>query len=96
MAMNGLKRSSYIKQGWKLKVPTSKLSYRKKPSIVQTVHLNGDSSAYVVRKGDSLWKIANRFGTTTKALQSINQLPSTRLDVGQILAIPKSRAGAGS
>jgi membrane-bound lytic murein transglycosylase D len=96
MAMNGLKRSSYIKQGWKLKVPTSKLSYRKKPSIVQTAHLNGDSSAYVVRKGDSLWKIANRFGTTTKALQSINQLPSTRLDVGQILAIPKSRAGAGS
>ena len=96
MALNGLKRSSYIKQGWKLKVPTSRLSYGKKPSVVQTAHLNGDSSAYVVRKGDSLWKIANRFGTTTKALQSINQLPSTRLDVGQILAIPKSRADAGS
>jgi membrane-bound lytic murein transglycosylase D len=96
MAMNGLKRSSYIKQGWKLKVPTSQRSYRKKPSVVQTAHLNGDSSAYVVRKGDSLWKIATRFGTTTKVLQSINQLPSTRLDVGQILAIPKSSADAGS
>jgi membrane-bound lytic murein transglycosylase D len=96
MAMNGLKRRSYIKQGWKLKIPTAKLSYRKKPSVVQTTHLNGDSLAYVVRKGDSLWKIANRFGTTTKALQSINHLPSTRLDVGQILAIPKSRADAGS
>jgi membrane-bound lytic murein transglycosylase D len=95
MAMNGLKKSSYIKQGWKLKVPTSKRSYSKKPSIVQAAHLKGDSSAYVVRKGDSLWKIANRFGTTTKALQSINHLPTTRLDVGQILAIPK-RTGAGS
>jgi len=95
MAMNGLKRSSYIKQGWKLKVPTSKLS-RNKSSLLQTAHLKGDSSAYVVRKGDSLWKIANRFGTTTKALQSVNHLPSTRLDVGQILIIPKSRRGAGS
>jgi len=91
MSMNGLKKSSYIKQGWKLKIPTSKRGY----SNVQTAHLNGDASTYVVRKGDSLWKIAHRFGTTTKALQSINQLPSTRLDVGQILAIPKSRADAG-
>ena len=95
MSMNGLKKSSYIKQGWKLKVPTSKRGHSKEPSIVQTAHLKGDTSAYVVRKGDSLWKIANRFGTTTKALQSINKLPSTRLDVGQILAIPKGRADAG-
>jgi len=92
MAMNGLKRSSYIKQGWKLKVPTS----NKNSSLLQTAHLKGDGSAYVVRKGDSLWKIANRFGTTTKALQSVNRLPSTRLDVGQILIIPKSRRAAGS
>jgi membrane-bound lytic murein transglycosylase D len=44
---------------------------------------------YVVRKGDSLWMIAGRFGTTTKTIQSINQLNNTHLRIGQVLRIPK-------
>jgi membrane-bound lytic murein transglycosylase D len=82
MNMNGLKRSSYIKQGWKLKVPTGKKTYRARYSS------DGSSKEYVVRKGDSLWKIANHFGTTTKALQSLNHMQTTRLDIGQVIRIP--------
>ena len=82
MNMNGLKRSSYIKQGWKLKVPTGKRNYRARYSS------DGSSKEYVVRKGDSLWKIANHFGTTTKALQSLNHMQTTRLDIGQVIRIP--------
>jgi membrane-bound lytic murein transglycosylase D len=82
MNMNGLKRSSYIKQGWKLKVPTGKRTYRARYSS------DGSATEYVVRKGDSLWKIANRFGTTTKALQSFNHMQTTRLDIGQVIRIP--------
>lgn len=82
MNMNGLKRSSYIKQGWNLKVPTGKRTYRARFSS------DGSSVEYVVRKGDSLWKIANRFGTTTKALQSFNHMQTTRLDIGQVIRIP--------
>jgi LysM repeat protein len=82
MNMNGLKRSSYIKQGWKLKVPTGKKTYRTRYSS------DGSSKEYVVRKGDSLWKIANHFGTTTKALQSFNHMQTTRLDIGQVIRIP--------
>jgi membrane-bound lytic murein transglycosylase D len=80
--MNGLKRSSYIKQGWKLNVPTGKRTYRTRYSS------DGSSKEYVVRKGDSLWKIANHFGTTTKALQSLNHMQTTRLDIGQVIRIP--------
>jgi hypothetical protein len=37
---------------------------------------------------DSLWKIANRFGTTTNALKSFNHMQTTRLDIGQVIFIP--------
>ena len=42
----------------------------------------------MVRKGDSLWKIANRFGTTTNVIQSANQLKGTYVQIGRILKIP--------
>jgi membrane-bound lytic murein transglycosylase D len=90
IALNGLKSSSYIKVGWRLKVPTRRTysSHRKQPSPAPVHTFQGKAIEYVVRKGDSLWRIANRFATTTRAIQSLNQLPSTRLYIGQILLIP--------
>jgi LysM repeat protein len=49
----------------------------------------GSGTTYVVQSGDTLWAIANRFGTTVRAIQDLNGLgDSTRLHVGQVLAIP--------
>ena len=90
MEFNGLKRSGYIKVGWRLKIPT-RGAYSldsKQPSPAPLHEVHGKTVEYVVRKGDSLWKIANRFATTTGAIQSLNQLHSTRLYIGQILLIP--------
>jgi membrane-bound lytic murein transglycosylase D len=42
---------------------------------------------YRVRKGDSLWLIARRFGTNTRTLQRMNSLNTTRLYVGQVLKV---------
>jgi membrane-bound lytic murein transglycosylase D len=42
---------------------------------------------YVVRPGDSLYKIAKRFGTTTERIQRLNRMSTTSLSVGQILRI---------
>ena len=93
IALNGLKSSSYIKAGWRLKVPTRRTysSHRNQPSPAPVHKVQGKAIEYVVRKGDSLWRIANRFATTTRAIQSLNQLPSTRLYIGQILLIPHEK-----
>ena len=45
---------------------------------------------YVVKAGDTLWLIAQRFGTTVEAIQRLNGLSGTLLSIGQILKIPVS------
>ncbi|MBI3877637.1 MAG: LysM peptidoglycan-binding domain-containing protein [Verrucomicrobia bacterium] len=53
---------------------------------------NGKTSEpgiYVVKSGDALEKIAKSHGTTVKAIQEANNLPDTRIKVGQKLKIPE-------
>jgi len=90
MALNGLKRSSYIKAGWRLKVPARRTyaSHRSQDSAALVHKVQGKTIEYVVRKGDSLWRIANRFATTTGAIQSLNRLRGTSIYIGQTLLVP--------
>lgn len=45
---------------------------------------------YVVKKGDTLWKIAKRFNTTVADIASINNIPNPdKIDIGQKLLILK-------
>jgi cell wall-associated NlpC family hydrolase len=47
---------------------------------------------YTVRSGDNLGKIAQTFGTTTKAIQSANGMRSNRIKAGQIISIPVAKS----
>lgn len=90
MAMNGLKSRHFIRAGWKLKIPTRRYASSKRISLpAPGLNRKQNLVEYVVRKGDSLWRIANRFGTTTKAIQSVNKLNDTYLRIGQVLMIPQ-------
>lgn len=44
---------------------------------------------YTVRRGDSLWKLARKHGTTIAKIREENKLRSTRLMVGQKLRLPE-------
>lgn len=43
---------------------------------------------YVVRSGDTLWQIAQRYNTTVDAIKRLNGLTSDNLSIGQVLRIP--------
>lgn len=71
--------SNYIRAGQELKVPAGARG--------------AVTTSYRVRRGDSLWTIAHRFGTTTLAIQQANGLASTALRPGQELEIPSGDGG---
>ena len=96
MRANKLRSSRYIKVGWRLKIPVRKKYVSNQKATPSRVYAkkstetvaNLSTRRYTVQKGDSLWKIANRFGTTTKTIQTANRMSGTALSAGQVLKIP--------
>ncbi|MBU2488597.1 MAG: LysM peptidoglycan-binding domain-containing protein, partial [Proteobacteria bacterium] len=43
---------------------------------------------HVVQRGDSLWNLAQRYGTTVAAIQKANGLSGSSLLIGQKLTVP--------
>lgn len=86
MRANNLRRSNFIVAGKKLKIPLKgvKISHTKKP----TRKTAAKATTHFVRSGDSLWILARRYNTTTRKIQGLNNLHSSRLYVGQALKIP--------
>ncbi len=78
-AANGL-RSTLIYTGQRLVIPRGRTAASR----------SAGGSVYVVRRGDTLFSIARRHGTTVAALKAANGLRSTLIYAGQRLVIPPS------
>jgi membrane-bound lytic murein transglycosylase D len=85
MRANNMRRSNYIVAGKRLKIPQR--GYKKQTVKVIPKPRNGQAVKHVVRKGDSLYTIAKKYGTTTKKIQELNNLRSTTLYKRQVLTI---------
>ncbi len=48
---------------------------------------SANENYYIVKKGDSLWSIANKFGLTVEKLKDMNNLASNIISVGQRLLV---------
>jgi membrane-bound lytic murein transglycosylase D len=85
MLANNMRRT-LIRVGQRLKIPqrgyTTTAQAFSRPSAPPA------SGNHYVRKGDSLWIIARRFGTTVQEIKSLNHMRSNNLVSGQILKIP--------
>ena len=87
MLLNHIKRPHYLRVGWRLKIPVGKKRLYREASFTPAA-ISGPCLDYFVRRGDSLWKIANRFGITPRAIKTINHLRGNRIQIGQLLKIP--------
>ena len=74
--------SDNLQIGQVLRVPSSETG-------TQTGEIIGGNT-YTVKSGDSLWKIANLYGTTVNELKSLNSLTTNNLSIGQQLLIPSN------
>jgi LysM repeat protein len=84
-AANGLTNTNRIYIGQRLTIPISGSSASPPPSTSSGVH--------VVQRGENLYRIALRYGTTTRALAAVNGIVNTsRIYVGQRLMIPGQAA----
>ena len=55
-----------------------------------------DVTVYVVRPGDTLWLLAQKFNTTVDAIKRLNGLTSDNLSIGQVLRIPTAESSGNS
>ncbi len=45
---------------------------------------------YHVHRGDSLWSIARRYGTSVDEIKAVNGMRGSRIDAGQVIVVPTS------
>ncbi|MBW2366312.1 MAG: LysM peptidoglycan-binding domain-containing protein [Deltaproteobacteria bacterium] len=88
MRVNHLRKSNFIVAGQKLKIPLRGARITSAPRT-RTAHLQAPAT-HVVKRGDSLWILAKRYGTTTKKIQALNNIGNSNLHVGQVLKISES------
>jgi membrane-bound lytic murein transglycosylase D len=99
MRTNRLRSSRYLRVGWRLKIPVGRRYILEQQPVrryhkAETVQQVTEKRRYVVKKGDSLWRIARRFGTTTDAIKKANSLRNANLSIGQVLIIRGEYASA--
>jgi LysM repeat protein len=76
-----------LKVGQKLIIPAGSATAPAETPAV-TAGAGGGGDTYVVKSGDTLTKIAKAHGTTVKAIETENNLSTTKITVGQKLKIP--------
>ena len=80
---NNISTSAVIKTGQKLKIPTQNSSETKNSQKVEK------TDTYIVKKGDTLYGIAKRFGISVETLTILNKMSgSNTIKVGQVLTVP--------
>ncbi len=88
-AANGLTPRSTIRPGQRLAVPFGGSATIASASASETKSQN---STYKVRRGDTLYDIARKFGVSVSDLRRANGLRSSRIYPGDVLRIPGTQA----
>lgn len=88
MRANNMRSSNFIRAGKRLKIPQRGYTTVNRSAPAKKWTATSSTGEHYVRKGDSLWIIAKRYGTTVKKIKKMNSLWSNHLYIGQRLKIP--------
>jgi membrane-bound lytic murein transglycosylase D len=104
--LNSLQRRDLVKPGQVLMLPpgassqvaagsappqgTPEPAKRPAPTAPPAVRRTVVAKVYKVRPGDTLWAIAQRFGTTVPTLVAMNNLKQQSVKAGQVLTLPSA------
>ena len=98
-AANGLGTTSILSIGQQLQIPvegSTATVTAPSPDTYQPTSFNQGSTEYMVKRGDSLSKIANQFDTSVRAIKAANGLSSDLIRVGDKLVVPVSSSSTGT
>ena len=98
-AANGLDTTSILSIGQQLQIPvegSTATVTAPSPDTYQPTSFNQGSTEYMVKRGDSLSKIANQFDTSVRAIKAANGLSSDLIRVGDKLVVPVSSSSIGT
>ena len=84
---NDMDGSTTIRAGQELRIPTPA---RTASAASKDEEKSAETKEHVVKSGDSLWTIAQRYGSSVAAIQTANQLGDRPIQPGQKLTVPVS------
>ena len=93
--LNGLTNRSVLYPGMRIKLPGNRRHVPRSSRRVAKAY-SKDAKTYKVRRGDSLWTIAKRFGVSVGSLKKMNNLYSSKLRIGQVLILKNPKGASKS
>jgi DNA-binding response OmpR family regulator/biopolymer transport protein ExbD len=83
-------RTAGIEASDKLKkAEAKKETPKQKTSIKNEIEINGDEyDKYIVKKGETLWRISKKFNTSVQNLMVANKLKDNKIQYGKVLLVP--------
>lgn len=91
-AANAFKNERRVKPGERLVIPTHKTAQAEKNSNSEMKTLSPGDTLYMVRRGDTIAKIARKFHTSPAAIRLANLIDDSGLQEGIKLVVPTGRA----
>ncbi len=90
VSLNGINRKHLIYAGQRLILPATKVPRKHiKPATREPIPEDGE---YTIRRGDSIYRIAHRFGIEERTLLALNPMRNRhKLKIGQVLRLNPAR-----
>lgn len=101
--VNDISRKNYLCAGKILRIPQDEnvtkaiasMAKEKVQKHKEAVRRKAKNKRHVVKRGDSLWKIAEKYDTTVAEIKNHNRMSRKGISVGQVLKIPGTGVARG-